>query len=120
MDELLLRLDSIARQMNACVRSESAELNYDMMADALWWSDERPNLPDAKDHWCLRPVFRFRTTLILGTPETQYQPFWDRALVLFPEWPGFHHTRTAPNTDLVAFHKRKHDKAMASFDELLD
>ncbi|MFN3192896.1 MAG: hypothetical protein ACE361_20470 [Aureliella sp.] len=120
MDELLDRLDSIAAQMNACRRSWFARLNYDMMADALWWSDERPNFADAEDHWCLRPVFRYRTTLILDAPEPQWKPFWDRSLELFPKWPGFHDSRTSPNSKLVAYLQKHSDAAMADLDELLD
>ena len=114
MDELLLRLESIAPQMNACSRSESAQLNYDMMADAIWWSDERPNFNHAKDHWCLRPVFRYRTTLILGPSEPQWLPFWERALELFPDWPGFHRSRTKSEPKLAAFYATKFKIAMDS------
>jgi hypothetical protein len=57
VDEYFERLESIAPMMNAMRYDESAKLNYDTLADALWWSDERPDFNTAKDHWCLRPVF---------------------------------------------------------------
>ncbi|EMI45182.1 hypothetical protein [Rhodopirellula sp. SWK7] len=120
MDELLDRLETVAEQMNACKRSWFAKLNYDMMADALWWSDERPDFADAEDHWCLRPLFRYRTTLILDAPESQWLPFWDRSLELFPDWPGFHHSRTKPDSKLAAYHSRKHDIAISSLGDIPD
>ena len=120
MDELFTRLDRIASQMDALRWSPDAELNYDMMAGAIWWSDERPNFRQAEDHWCLRPVFRYRTAMILETPEPKWQLFWDRATELFPNWPGFHLSRTTPNPELVAFHNSKSKIAMDSFLEGVD
>ena len=115
MDELYQRLDTIAVLMNSQRRSRFASLNYDMMADAIWWSDERPNFDHPEDHWCLRPVFRYRTTLILDSPDPKWLPFWERSLELFPDWPGFHPSRVTSNPKLMAFHASKSKIAMDSF-----
>ena len=103
--------------MNAMRLDESATLDYDMMADALWWSDERPEFNTAKDHWCLRPVFNYRTSLIIKSPAHESERFWVRALELFPSWPGFHSSRTTRTKELLAFY-RQHSKD--ALDSVLD
>lgn len=120
MDELFDRLESIASQMNALPYDESAGLHYDAMADALWWSDERPAFNYAKDHWCLRPVFRYRTSMITGVPEGEWLRFWDRARELFPQWPGFHESRNTRSKELLAFYRQHSKAALDSFREGID
>ena len=115
MDELYERLESIAAQMNSLRRSWFAHLKYDMMADALWWSDERPDFAAAEDHWCLRPVFRYRTALIVGDSADEWFQIWARAQELFPKWPGFHRSRTSPNPKLADFYKRQSKSSMDTF-----
>lgn len=116
MDRLLKRLDTIAERMNALQQSSSATPSYDLMAGAIWWSDERPEFDRAEDHWCLRPVLRYRTTLILDSPETRWLPFWERSLELFPSWPGFHLARTTPSPELVEFYQVHCKAALESLD----
>ena len=43
-----------------------AGLSYDVMSDALIWSDELPDLTTIpiRKLWCLRPVLRYRTSPI--------------------------------------------------------
>jgi hypothetical protein len=115
MDDLYERLQSIAPHMNTLRRRWFARVRYDMLADALWWSDERPDFSDAEDHWCLQPVFRYHTSLIVGVDEHEWLPFWRRAMELFPKWPGFHPSRTSPNEKLAAFYKRESKSAIDSF-----
>lgn len=86
-----------------------------MMADALWWSAERPNFQNAEDHWCLRPLFRYRTSVILEAPEEAYQTFWERGLQLFRNWPGFDPERRQSSEGLKAFCRRKYAEALISF-----
>jgi hypothetical protein len=120
MDDLLARLENVAPQMNALRRSWFARPNYDLLADAIWWIDERPSFDEAEDHWCLQPVFRYRTTLILEKPDSRWQPFWERALKLFPNWPGFHRSRCSTNAKLAAFYKKQAKIGIDSVRDLFD
>lgn len=42
-------------------------------------------------------MLNYRTKLILGQQPDEFdQEYWDEALRLFPEWPGFDPRRTSP------------------------
>jgi len=110
------RLATIAEAMNGMKKSSDAEIHYDMLAGALWWSDERPDFPQAEDHWCLRPVFRFRTTLILELPEMQFLPYWEEARKQFPKWPGFAVERCSPSVELAELYEQKSALGLLSLD----
>ncbi len=82
------------------------KLLYDMLADAVVWSDEWPelgsndNLELANAVGWLRLVVRHRTCVMLGQG-SEYEPFWRRAQELFPTWVGFRPERCV-QTDAVA------------------
>jgi len=120
VDEYFDCLETIAPRMNSMRYDVSAELRYDMMSDALWWSDERPAFNDAKDHWCLRPVLRYRTSVIVRSPEAEGLRFWDRARELFPEWPGFHEFRKTSSKELLEFYCQHSRAALDSFHNAID
>ena len=56
-----------------------ASVFYELMSDALVWSDEIPDLDtgDVRDFHCLRFVFRYRTTLMLGVPDGRFHSVWE-------------------------------------------
>jgi hypothetical protein len=110
----LERLQSIADEMDRLEKKPNAVVRYDVMAGALWWSDERRDFYNVEDHLCLRPLFRYRTSVILEAPEEVYQTFWDRGLQLFHNWPGFEPERRQPAQGLKAFYRRKHAEAIQS------
>lgn len=120
MDDLHQSLKAIAPQMNALRRQRLARLHYDAFADALWWSDERPKLAHVCDHWCLRPLFRYRTSRILGEPDLNCEPVWLEAKRSFPNWPGFHTSRCQPTERLVAFDAQCHDETARQIERLPD
>jgi hypothetical protein len=115
-DELIAKLDTIAGAMNALVKSSEATIQYDMLAGALWWSDERPAIGQIEDSDCLRPVFRYRTSLIISEPEPAYLPYWLAARKAFPQWPGFDLERCRPDESLVALYRRSSARALLSLD----
>jgi hypothetical protein len=95
-------------------RSPEATILYDVMSDALIWSDESPDFRVLRtiNGWqILRFVFRYRTQVILGDPEginagaegcarlilAESRVAWNEARRLFPEWPGFHTGRYSPD-----------------------
>lgn len=89
MVEFSNQLGQIAARMNALIKSSEAAIHHDLLAGALWWSDERPAFDEPEHHWCLRPILRYRTSLILGVPDERYESAWEAAKQLFPAWPGF-------------------------------
>jgi hypothetical protein len=93
--------------------SPDATIFYDVLSDALIWSDETPSAQTLRtiEGWqVLRFVFHFRTQLILGRPEdatpdpdvlarqmfSDCRYAWGEAMRLFPEWPGFDPRRRSP------------------------
>ncbi len=118
-DDCLDKLAQVANEMNRLAKSSDAIIHYDLLAGALWWSDERPSFSDCELHSYLRPVFRYRTTLILDTTEDSYTPLWEASRDLFPFWPGFAPERCSPNEELAQWYRKKNRAAILSF-ELLD
>ncbi len=90
-----------------------------MMSDALIWSDEFPDFAALRlvPGWeVIRFVFYFRTTLILGEPDENMREYWDEALRLFPDWPGFVPERRS--RALQAVFRQKSAWARAEIDEV--
>lgn len=76
------------------------------MAGALYWSDEIPNVLTWLAENSLRPVLRYRTSLILGASEIQWLDYWKVANRAFPKWIGFMPARCSPNKVLVEHLRR--------------
>lgn len=53
------------------------------------WTDEIPLSIDRLSENLLRMILRYRTTLILGVPDSKWEPFWVEAVREFPAWIGF-------------------------------
>lgn len=81
----------LAPLLNKLQADPNARVNYELMSGALIWSDEFPALSEINglDTNCLRGVFRFRTTLMLGKPEERYRTGWEALQTLCPNWPAF-------------------------------
>jgi len=114
-DEWLAQMAEIAGALDALVKSPGAEVHYDLLSDALWWADELPAHVEAESVWSLRPILRYRTTLILGQADSGFVPHWQAAQRLFPRWPGFTPDRCTPNRELAAIYRKKCDAGMFSF-----
>lgn len=93
-------LSQVAQDLSKLPLDPKARLNYDLMSDALIWSDERPTNLSVRELWCLRPVFRYRTGLILGLELAEFRPEWDAAKRLFPGWIGFRAERSSRDAEL--------------------
>lgn len=81
-----------------------AELRYDMMSDAVYWSDEPPAIDSheaIEAVWALRPVFHHRVCVMLARP-SPYAHLWELARDLFPMWIGFAHDRCHLAPDVLA------------------
>ena len=84
----------------------AAKLYYELMSDALVWSDELLRTGRAREHWCLRPVFRYRTGLILGIELTEFREPWLLAKSIFPNWIGFVSNRCERSVSLEEQYRR--------------
>ncbi len=115
MVEFSNQLGQIAARMNALIKSSEAAIHHDLLAGALWWSDERPAFDEPEHHWCLRPILRYRTSLILGVPDERYESAWEAAKQLFPAWPGFAEERCKPDDQLATLYRKKHRHGLLSF-----
>jgi hypothetical protein len=114
------QMHAIAGRMRALRPAPEASVFYELMSDALVWSDEIPDLDTggAGEFHCLRFVFRYRTTLIIGRPDERFRCHWDEANRLFPEWPGFDARRRSPEWRPV--YERFCEQARADIRELFD
>jgi hypothetical protein len=112
------QLSAIAPRMRKLVFNPQADLGYDLFADALVWSDERPSLQECGDESamivsCLRSILHYRTTIILGAPDETFREIWEAAELLFPTWPGFDARRKV--TSLVNIYKQMSESSEKSF-----
>ena len=82
---------------------------YDVLADALVWSDEYPKDIPGRHHEfdCIKLLLRYRTTLLLGAPNDFFRPYWERGKELFPNWAGFCIARLTPTEELRKFYERR-------------
>jgi hypothetical protein len=114
------QLQAIAVRMRELKPAPGASVFYELMSDALVWSDEIPDLEsgDVRAFHCLRFVFRYRTTLIIGLPDPQFRLYWEAALKLFPTWPGFEAKRQS--AELRPLYERFVEQAKADIRELFD
>ena len=85
--------------------SPDATVRYDVMSDALIWSDETtPEMP-TELIWSLRTVFNYRTHLIRGTTIDDTS-VWDYYNSIFPHWVGFSPDRRTSTPELLAVYRR--------------
>ncbi|QDU45269.1 hypothetical protein Mal52_37610 [Symmachiella dynata] len=120
MNSYLSDFKKISTAMNAMTFQSDAEISYDLLSDALWWTDERPPLTNfrPRDFWCLRFVFRYRTSVILNDIDEDYEDYWNEALIRFPNWAGFHESRCSPNRELAEIYRQMEAGGMQSFGEI--
>jgi hypothetical protein len=114
------RLAEIASIMRQLQESPTATVFYEMLSGGLVWSDEIPareNRPPSCAEY-LRPIFNYRSGLILGRPNKKYREFWKEASRLFPEWPGFLPARRSPEYQLL--YEQLKTQAMAALEDLFD
>jgi hypothetical protein len=114
----------MASDMNQMHFDPGAILKYDLLADGLVWSDECPSIPRGlfDEYSCIRILLRYRTTILLGTPDENLKPYWDQALMIFPHWVGFRSERLKSTDDLISFYtssKSEGDKCIGRWDKYM-
>jgi hypothetical protein len=91
-DQCEIGLSYIAPLMDRLIPSPESTFTYDLLSGGILWPDEFPDfrvLRTVRNWGVVRFLLRFRTTLILGHPDEELRPCWDRGQELFPSWPGF-------------------------------
>ena len=103
----------VAAEMDNVQELPNAEIGYDVLADAITWSDEYPSNAAGRmyDFQCIKILLRYRTTVLLGNSDETFRMYWDHAKGLFPHWAGFAPSRFVPSDELKEFyeHRRKGD-----------
>lgn len=92
-------LDSI------CVPDPNATPKYEIMSDAIIWSDEYHPEFTTELTWALRPIWNFRTRCILQGKRIESDVI-DKCLKLFPHWIGFLSERWNQTPELLAEYRR--------------
>ena len=98
--------ESAARLDAVCIPDENAEVFYELMSGGLVWRDETTLKFSTQFVGCLRALFAYRTSLMLGRHEEAFAPLWNQALKLAPNWIGFLPTRRQPTPELLAIYRR--------------
>ena len=103
----------IAAEMDRIRALAGAEIGYDVLSDAITWSDEYPSdlAGRLEEFDCIKILLRYRTSVLMGDPDESFKPYWDRAMELFPNWAGFRPSRLVASDELKEFyeHSKKHD-----------
>ena len=102
-----------------CDLQPSAAPLFDGMSDALIWSDELTPTTPTKLIWSLRPLFYYRTGLILGASRSGAER-WQLGCRLFPHWVGFHPSRCCPSPELSRIYQLGSAQFVRSLDDLTD
>ncbi len=99
-------LEVYAAHLNAIsVSSPNAEIRYDILADALIWSDETNNATPSDVFDGLRQLLHYRTHVMLNDMEPNGD-VWLHCRSLFPDWIGFLPERRKRTPELLALYRR--------------
>jgi hypothetical protein len=100
-------LNTNAEHLNAIDSPQaSPTIFYDIFSGGLVWSDETNKSTPHEVIWALRPIFAFRTGLVLNKPRDEFKAYWEHAISLFPKWVGFFPERRQPTPELLATYRR--------------
>jgi hypothetical protein len=104
--------------LNQLPRDSQAVVRYELMSDGLVWTDEYPRSQGLgnSEIGYLRILWRFRSSLIMGSPDDKWRTYWDEGQCLFPNWPGFDPARSDPKWRSHFAEYR--EKAMRGWEEL--
>lgn len=102
------RLQRHAGEINAIsLVDPGARVFHDVMSNAFIWRDEVPTMDDVSLIWLLRPVWHFRTSLIIESPSRKHAPYWDEAMACCPDWVAFLPERRQPRDSFKRWYRMK-------------
>src|SRR5262245_46402513 len=110
----------IAADMDCTRACDGATIGYDVFADGSLWSDEYPAsaVGRSEEFMCLRILLRYRTSVLMGTPEPSLAPIWREAKDCFPHWAGFEPRRQEPSADVIGFFEKARRRDMRFIERL--
>jgi hypothetical protein len=120
MSDRIQELEKLAPVLDRLKADANARVFYELMSGALILSDEMPP-PAEREGWecnCMRGVFRFRTTLMLGKPEEKFRGGWDHLQTLCPNWPGFLADRRNPDPARIKYYEERRAKSIEEWEAL--
>ncbi len=100
-------VDALHKHQNTpvpVVADPAAKLEYHLLADAMFWSDELEAIPRELDD-AFRAILNHRTSLLIGEIG-QFPEVWRAAKECFPDWIGFRPERCTPNAEIADRTKR--------------
>ena len=101
------QLDSLVPLLGRLNLDPEADVMLDMMSGGLVWEDEQlfEGL-SVEQMGCLRAIFYFRTSLILGKHDQSIEQLWKKLRLRCPQWIGFAPSRCEPSADLIRLYER--------------
>jgi hypothetical protein len=116
------RFQKVAPILESLRTDPGARLNYELMSDALVWSDELP-VPSEFEKYdvdvaCVRGIFRYRTSLICGNPEERFRSHWEEANRLCPNWPGLLANRRSAEPGRIEFFEKRRKELFEQWEAL--
>jgi hypothetical protein len=108
-DVFVKGLKRVAPMMRKLDKDERGGFFFDAMTESVIWHDELPKPSDrgGENFWGLRPIFRYRSSVLMGSPEMEWEPYWQLAKSLFPCWVGFRAERLEPKEEIIKL-RRNH------------
>lgn len=99
-------LENQAAHLNSiCAADPNAVVCYDVLSDALIWSDETNESTSIEVIHALRQLRHYRTHVMLKNIEPD-NDVWRGCYSLFPDWVGFQRERRIPTPELLAEYRR--------------
>ena len=99
-------LETHASHLNSlCEPDANATIDYDVLADAIIWSDETNDATPIDVIHALRQLRHYRTHVMLENDEPN-NDVWRHCLTLFPHWVGFLPERRTPTPELLDEYRR--------------
>lgn len=102
----LSELESFADILEHLPHQPEASVMYEIMSDALVWSDEVGHQIRGLT-WAVRPLFRYRTSMLIGEPDDRFAEEWEAAKRIVPGWIGFRPERCTPSKELKELYLSK-------------
>lgn len=102
----MIALETHASTLDSlCEPNLSASIGYDVLADALVWSDETNDSTPVDVIHALRQLRHCRTHVMLENHKPNGD-VWRHCQTLFPNWVGFLPERQRPTPELLAEYRR--------------
>jgi hypothetical protein len=104
--DLLRTLAEHAAHLNRiCWAEQFTQPFYEIWSGALVWRDETNSQTPVEVIWALRPIWKYRTSIILNEPREELGELWRFARGQFPDWVGFRADRRLGTPELLRIYR---------------